>query len=352
MSVLEPEIAGADTRSRAADTGMRAAAEWTPSEIVLRDAWFPVAHVETVKARPIRRLVHSQPYYVWRDRDRMRASERHPQAALINHAFSAFSQDGEYPLVERYGYAWVWYGDPAAADASLIPDVPFLPPGGGLPAYTRGTVRFDCSSHLSLENLIDLTHADFLHANVVGDEISEEDGIEVLSTSETVTMIRTSAGKSVAPVMRWVGGVRAKFQDVRAVIHVHLRNGVALAYGRYRPGFDVPLFHPCVPESRDRCRLPFTFNTTKAPGLFRYVMPQSSYIISRQDNSMVKPQAPLYAQLAGRADLHSRFDGADTRYRFQVTKLAERQAAGDFTYLPDGDPGRDVSELLGITREH
>ncbi|CAB3779941.1 oxygenase [Paraburkholderia caffeinilytica] len=332
--------------SRAADRP--AVQDWVPGVLQLRDAWFPVAHVTDVHETVSRRQVHSQPYYLWRAKGDLHASEHRPDIAAAKRLPStAFTMGtGDYPVMERYGYVWVWYGNPEKADESLVPDVPFLPREGGLPWYTRGTLRFDCCSALSLENLLDLTHADFLHANVVGDEYSEDDRIEVQSTSETVTMIRHCKSKSVAPIMRWVGGVRAKYQDVRAVIHVHVRNSVAIAYGRYTPGFHVPLFHPCVPESQDRCRLNFAMNTTAAPGPFRILMPRAAYIVGPQDNIMVGPQSARYAEPADRRDLHSRFDGAGTRYRFLMQQIARRQQQGDFSF--GADPGRDVRELLGM----
>src|SRR5690606_39577944 len=66
----------------------------------------------------------------------------------------------------------------------------------------------------------------------------------------------------------------------------------AIAYGRFSPGDDVPLFHPCVPETRDRTRLDYAMNTSNAHNLFRYVMPKASYKVSRQDSSMTSPQSP------------------------------------------------------------
>jgi phenylpropionate dioxygenase-like ring-hydroxylating dioxygenase large terminal subunit len=341
-SDLAPELERPDARSKI--TG----ADWTPGSFALEDAWFPISHLAHIKDHPIRRLVHSQPYYIWREKGQIRASEFRPDAPRAVPASRFTAGAGDYPTVERYGYLWAWYGDPQKADENLIPNVPFLPLQGVLPGYTRGVVRFDSCAELSLENLIDLTHADFLHANVIGDEISDDDRIEVESTSETVTMIRHCKNKSVAPIMRWVGGVRAKYQDVRATIHIHVRNHVAITFGKFRPGFDVPLFHPCVPESRYRNRLNYTFNTTKQPGLFRYVMPSSSYVISPQDNIMVRPQGPRYAQQTNRPDLHSRFDASGARYRFVMQQLIERQKKGDLAYLPDADPGREIRELIGM----
>lgn len=326
---------------------------WVPRDVVLRDAWFPVAHSHAIGKATIRRQVHSRPIYLWRTPNGSAvASEFHPDAPAADKADAGFFTGGTglYPLIERWGYAWVWYGDPASADERHLPDVPYLPRDGGLPRHMSGTVRFDCTSALSLENLIDLTHADFLHAGVVGDDVSDDDHIEVLTTSETVTMIRTSKGKSVAPVMRYVGGTFARTQDVRAVIHIFLRSHVALAYGRYEPGFHVPLFHPCLPETRDRTRLDYTFNMTGTRSLFRYVMPKASYIVSGQDNLMTRPQNQTYREPTKRRDLHSRFDLSGQKYREGMQALARRQAAGDFSYRSDGVLSTDCSELLGIDR--
>lgn len=326
---------------------------WVPRDVALRDAWFPIANLNDVSRRPVRRAVHSQPFFVWIDESgRAVASEFHPAAPAAERGQAGFFTGGTgfYPVITRWGYVWAWYGDPANADPEVLPDVPYMPRDGKLPAYMCGTVRFDCTSALSLENLIDLTHADYLHASVVGDELSEDDHIEVVSTSETVTMIRTCKAKSVAPVMRYVGGVSARTQDVRAVIHIFLRSHVALAYGRYEPGFHVPLFHPCVPETRDRTRLDYAFNMTNTRSLFRFVMPKASWVVSGQDNLMTRPQNQAYRDPTPRRDLHSPFDKSGQKYREGMQALARRQAAGDYSYRSDGILSHDCSELIGIER--
>jgi len=222
--------------------------DWTPINYDLRDTWFPVSHSRDLGTRPIRRIIHAQPYYLWRDNGRAVAAEFHPHFPHKELTLTAFTGGrGFYPLVERYGYIWVWYGNPDAADMQLLPHIPFLPQDGSLPGYTQRTVRFDATSALSVENLIDLTHADFLHANTIGDGVSESDVVEVQWTSETVTRTRTVAQKSVAPIMRWVGGVRARYQDFRAVLHIHLRSNVCISYPRFRPGYDVPNLQPFLP---------------------------------------------------------------------------------------------------------
>jgi len=324
--------------------------DWTPVNYDLHDTWFPVSHSRDVGASPIRRIIHSQTYFLWRENGIAQAAEFHPaRLESLRHASSAFTGgSGNYPVVERYGYIWAWYGNPDHADIQLLPHIPFLPLNGDIPGYTQRTVRFDASSALSVENLIDLTHADFLHANTIGDGISESDVVEVEWTSETVTRTRIVTQKSVAPIMRWVGGIRAKYQDFRAVLHIHLRSNVCISYPRFRPGYDVPNLQPFLPVGKHRSRCDVTFNTTAAPAPFRYLMPRINYIIQPQDNSVVRPQNQRYLDESDRRDLHSRFDAPGTRYRYQMEQLAKRQRQGDFSYSSDAEPGRDITALLGM----
>jgi len=51
---------------------------WTPHSIVLRDTWFPLAHADAVRERPVRRAVYSHPYFLWREKGAVIAAEFHP----------------------------------------------------------------------------------------------------------------------------------------------------------------------------------------------------------------------------------------------------------------------------------
>jgi hypothetical protein len=61
-------------------------------------------------------------------------------------------------------------------------------------------------------------------------------------------------------------------------------------------------------------------------------------------------QTERYVDDSERLDLHSRFDAPGLRYRFQLEQLAERQRRGDFAYKSDAEPGRDITQLLGMDR--
>ncbi len=71
-----------------------------------------------------------------------------------------------YPAVERSGWVWLWMGEPAGADDSLIPDCRWLQD----PAWhgVDGTLHINCRYELMNDNLLDLSHLTFLHADSIG----------------------------------------------------------------------------------------------------------------------------------------------------------------------------------------
>jgi phenylpropionate dioxygenase-like ring-hydroxylating dioxygenase large terminal subunit len=68
-----------------------------------------------------------------------------------------------FPVVERHSWIWVWMGEPAAADDSLIP------PAVGLedPDYILGHGQLDYAAEGRLinDNLLDFSHLPYVHAN-------------------------------------------------------------------------------------------------------------------------------------------------------------------------------------------
>ncbi|KKD06643.1 aromatic ring-hydroxylating dioxygenase subunit alpha [Streptomyces sp. WM6386] len=326
-------------------------AGFRPGSFALRDAWFPVLQTVFIGRRPSLRVIHGRPIYLARENGVLVATEDSPRdrdrGRLRASEFTAGT--GRYPVVERYGYAWVWYGDPANASPDLVPRVPHLPEAGGLPRHFHQNVIFDCSYELICENLLDLTHADFLHSWLTGDPLSEHDEITVESTSETVTMTRTAVGRPTPKIQR--GLAKSDTQDACLVTMVHVRSGVCLLHGDFNPGMSVRMLHPANPETPGRTRTPVTYNVQHTTKLARTVFPFSTHIVGGQDNWAVRPQNPLYLDRStDEKDMNSRFDAAGLRFRKVHQELVDRQRRGDYSYLADGDPGRDVTEQMRLER--
>lgn len=74
-----------------------------------------------------------------------------------------------YPLVERGLWAWIWPGDPALADESLIPTAQEMGLDiEGIYAKPFYYHHVDGRYQLLNDNLLDLTHLGYLHASSIG----------------------------------------------------------------------------------------------------------------------------------------------------------------------------------------
>ena len=98
---------------------------------------------------------------------------RIPQAAKLK----------SYPVVERWSALWIWLGDPARADAALIPDFPFNDPAHW--AVGTGTLVVDAAYQLEIDNILDLSHIEFMHP-LFSSEAVRRGKVEFEQAGETV----------------------------------------------------------------------------------------------------------------------------------------------------------------------
>lgn len=73
---------------------------------------------------------------------------------------------GSYPVQERAGALWVWPGDPEKADVDLLPSTDWLV--NDAYATATGYLLVNADYQLVTDNLLDLTHAPYLHPGTVG----------------------------------------------------------------------------------------------------------------------------------------------------------------------------------------
>jgi phenylpropionate dioxygenase-like ring-hydroxylating dioxygenase large terminal subunit len=325
--------------------------EWRPGTFALRDAWFPVAHSPRVRQDPVLRLVHSRRFHIWRNGPEIHATDHHPSAKRSGSVTRFTDEQGNYPVVERYGHVWVWYGGADRADPAHIPEIPFLHPDRAQPNYACGVNFFHTSYELVLENILDLTHIDFVHGAYAGTSESQKDDIRFESTSETVTMIRTVRGRPTSAYQRDVLGVKEPFQDTSAFTHVFIRSGVCFLHSHYSTAPSIPLMQSNTPESASLTRANYVFGVQQTDHAgYAKAWPKTASIIAAQDESVLNPQYPRYVGQPPRPDFSTRFDAAGLHYRARHRSLMERQKRGDFSYLPDAAEGSDLAEILKIKR--
>ncbi|MFV0457249.1 MAG: Rieske 2Fe-2S domain-containing protein [Actinomycetales bacterium] len=114
-----------------------------------------------------------------------------------------------YPMVERHRFVWVWLGDPDKADPDLIPDMHQM----DSPEWAGDGKLIDaaCNYQLIVDNLMDLTHEEFVHSSSIGQDELSEAGFDVTHDERTVTVSRWM--HNIDPPPFWRKNMRDKFPD-------------------------------------------------------------------------------------------------------------------------------------------
>lgn len=71
-----------------------------------------------------------------------------------------------YPLAERCGAVWIWMGEPERAGAAALPSFDYL--DDATFETSRGYLQTKAHYQLSADNLLDLSHFQFLHPETLG----------------------------------------------------------------------------------------------------------------------------------------------------------------------------------------
>lgn len=103
-----------------------------------------------------------------------------------------------YPLVERHGLIWIWFGDHDKIDEALIPDFSCLV---DTETFTtcKGVITMESHYELITDNLVDLSHVEFLHEGILGSEAIKHGRHKVKQEGLTVQSDRWCADGLAPP---------------------------------------------------------------------------------------------------------------------------------------------------------
>lgn len=111
-----------------------------------------------------------------------------------------------YPVIERHRFIWIWMGDPALADETLIEDFHWLHD----PAWRYKGERLELKGNylLLVENLCDLTHLPFVHSSSLGATAvpHRENPGEVVRNGNSISVERWTENVPVTSYFRAVAG--------------------------------------------------------------------------------------------------------------------------------------------------
>jgi vanillate O-demethylase monooxygenase subunit len=159
-----------------------------------------------------------------------------------------------YPVVERDLLLWIWMGDPALADPEAIPDFGFMSNPGDRPVNAGESLKLPCHYELAVDNLMDLSHAVFLHENSLGTPDALKGRMEVVQDGATVSANIwvpdcTPAGAAIPvagpgkPVDHWLD---MEWRPVGAMV---LRTGTTPPGRPREEGLEIIGLHIVTPET-------------------------------------------------------------------------------------------------------
>jgi phenylpropionate dioxygenase-like ring-hydroxylating dioxygenase large terminal subunit len=118
-----------------------------------------------------------------------------------------------YPTKDRYGFVWIWMGDPAMADESTIIDIPQYDD----PAWGRtkgGDMPIACNYLYIVDNLLDPAHVAWVHVGSFAGAKTDDTPLSIDVEDNGVTVWRwmkdTAPPPYYAPLLKFAGNVDRK----------------------------------------------------------------------------------------------------------------------------------------------
>lgn len=165
-----------------------------------------------------------------------------------------------FPVAEKWRFVWIWMGDPALADESLIPDIwrndhPDWGVVCGDPIPMKGDYR------LVADNLLDPSHVSFVHRTTLGTDNVAEIPQTTEQNGDEVKVTRWILDSPAAPVYAKLGGFTEnvdRWQIITftspAMVEVDMGSciaGTGAVEGDRSQGIELHAFNLVTPATRD-----------------------------------------------------------------------------------------------------
>lgn len=215
----------------------------------LRNEWYVAALTGELRDRPLQRWLLGQPFALYRTASgrAVALDDRCPhRGASISageiagetlacgyHGF-VFDPSGRcvhipgmtsvpaqacvrsFPVIERWGWVFVWMGEAAHADESRLPDFQqTIAPGWvGRTDYLKVRANYD----MVRDNLLDLSHARYVHKNTLATAAVTDHPVRTQVADRRVSVLREMPGIEPSPFFKRVAGFPGRVDHRQ---HVH-----------------------------------------------------------------------------------------------------------------------------------
>lgn len=241
-----------------------------------------------------------------------------------------------FPVVESGQLVWAFMGDPAGADPAAIPAHEFLDDPGW--AVVHGTLHVGARAQLMNENLLDLSHVQFLHPESIGADDVAAAPTQVEHDERSVRVVRNMVDAVSPPLFVAAMGLTGRIDRFQTAEFFppgfHITHLTAQPTGRPAEACTHNAVHCITPETERSAHYfwliarDYRVDDPAISELFQTGIPQ----VFAQD--IVASEA-IERNLAGadverRPDVNLRVDGGALRARRMIREqlAAERRGTG------------------------
>jgi vanillate O-demethylase monooxygenase subunit len=258
---------------------------------------------------------------------RIPAQSRVPPAAAIR----------SYPVTEKWRLVWIWMGEPALADESLIPNL-WTNEHADWTLVMGDVLHVKADYMLLTDNLMDTSHVTFLHKTTLGTADVAEIPHDAEFLDNGVRVTRWTMDKPPAPMFAKFGGFTANVDRWQintylppGLIEVDIGSclaGTGAREGNRSQGVEILVHNLATPETRDSFHYFWAHTRRFAPGdraMSELVREQVLTALAEDVRAMEGVHAGL-ARFAGKRTFDIRADGAGLRARRLLGELIAKES--------------------------
>jgi phenylpropionate dioxygenase-like ring-hydroxylating dioxygenase large terminal subunit len=248
-----------------------------------------------------------------------------------------------YTVAERYGIVWLWPGEAERSDPTLLPKLEFLDDHANykvIPGYLHVKANYQ----LIVDNLLDLSHALYVHPHFAIQGQTVEEQLAAVQTktvvdSNCVTAWRLRSGVPPNGPTREIFGFGPELVDSRSHMRWHPPSNLDFDVGSClvgtpeEQGLCIPQAHLITPETETTSHYFFcaTHNLRRDdPAVSRKLFETLDLAFRQQDEPMIEA---VQAKMGASSDLDAfnplllRIDGAPAAARRILKRLVEAEQA-------------------------
>jgi vanillate monooxygenase len=235
-----------------------------------------------------------------------------------------------YPFVERWGWAWIWLGDPLRADPATIPDYVWF----GAPGWRNFQRHYHVKANWEIcaDNLLDLSHTPFIHRKTVG--VPEMATIPVKTWVEGNRVFQQRVMSQVVPspfVAEW-GNFEDRIDRRATVIWEPASNmNAELLYEDAGNSITLRLTNPVTPETERTTHVWFAwsrnFGSPSDDDAMALRFQEQSFAVMAEDVSFMEIQQQGLDRAGEFQPVAIRADATLVQARRIVERLREEERA-------------------------